>query len=252
MTDTPASREQQAREVLAVVLENAGLPRLAAHARNGLDDPKVQMGEVVDAMLAFRDAPRPESASVEGDRANPNSTVFEDETFNPVELLIGGHVYLWQSKGGEWAQINMLPETLVRISRHVIATSRPTQVDERREAIARIIDFITKFYEPWGSWKTAWWEFEVSDAAFSADNALKHVQGLLAALPQHDGEAIRAAVLAEREACAKVADRFAEHNDGDDEDASDFDKGYAVASSSVATAIRSRPLPPIAEERDDG
>jgi len=57
------------------------------------------------------------------------------------------------------------------------ASSHPASAgDETREALA----FIDKFFEPWGSWKTVWWESEVSgDAAFSADNALKHVANIL-------------------------------------------------------------------------
>jgi hypothetical protein len=64
--------------------------------------------------------------------------------------------------------------------------------DETREALA----FIDKFFEPWGSWKTVWWESEVSgDAAFSADNALKHVANILrralSATPAQEGEGER-------------------------------------------------------------
>lgn len=48
------------------------------------------------------------------------------------------------------------------------------------------------------------------------------------------------------EECARVADRFAEHHDGDDEDADRFDKGYAIASQSVGAAIRAlNPRKPI-------
>lgn len=48
-----------------------------------------------------------------------------------------------------------------------------------REGLERIDQFITAYREPWGSWKTAWWEGEVSDdAAFSADNALMHVANI--------------------------------------------------------------------------
>lgn len=70
-----------------------------------------------------------------------------------------------------------------------------TTVDET-ERLREAVDFIDKFFEPWGSWKTAWWEGEVSDdAAFSADNALKHVANILRRAlsdrPQAEGEVNR-------------------------------------------------------------
>lgn len=50
---------------------------------------------------------------------------------------------------------------------------------EGLEALTRIDQFVTKYREPWGAWKTAWWEDEVSDdAAFTADNALMHVANI--------------------------------------------------------------------------
>ena len=56
------------------------------------------------------------------------------------------------------------------------------------QTVTQALDFIDKFFEPWGSWKTAWWEGEVSDdAAFSADNALKHVANILRRTT-HSGE----------------------------------------------------------------
>lgn len=56
------------------------------------------------------------------------------------------------------------------------------------QTVTQAIDFIDKFFEPWGSLKTAWWEGEVSDdAAFSADNALKHVANILRRTA-HSGE----------------------------------------------------------------
>jgi hypothetical protein len=51
--------------------------------------------------------------------------------------------------------------------------------DEAAARLASIADFVRQFREPWGSWKTAWWESEVSDdVAFTADNALMHVHNL--------------------------------------------------------------------------
>ena len=43
-----------------------------------------------------------------------------------------------------------------------------------------IYRFIINYRAPWGAWKTAWWEGEVSDdAAFSADNAIMHIANKL-------------------------------------------------------------------------
>lgn len=60
------------------------------------------------------------------------------------------------------------------------------------EALERADTFLLKFREPWGSWKTAWWEGEVSDdAAFSTDNAMMHVANILrAALKQANGKGL--------------------------------------------------------------
>jgi hypothetical protein len=57
------------------------------------------------------------------------------------------------------------------------------------EALERINQFITQYREPWGSWKTAWWEGEVSDdAAFTDDNAIMHCANIVRkALAQHRG-----------------------------------------------------------------
>lgn len=57
MTSPLLAREAEAREVLATVLE-ADYPALAEQARNGLDDPTVPMGEVVEAMLQFATSQR--------------------------------------------------------------------------------------------------------------------------------------------------------------------------------------------------
>lgn len=40
--------------------------------------------------------------------------------------------------------------------------------------------FIHNWFEPWGSWKTIWWEGEVGDhVPMTPNNALRHVQKLL-------------------------------------------------------------------------
>ena len=45
-----------------------------------------------------------------------------------------------------------------------------------KQALERIDKFITDYFSPWGSWKTAWWEGEVSDdVEFSDANALRHI-----------------------------------------------------------------------------
>ena len=42
------------------------------------------------------------------------------------------------------------------------------------EALEKLID---NYFEPWGSWKTAWWEFEVGDdKLFSGDNLLQEIR----------------------------------------------------------------------------
>jgi len=58
------------------------------------------------------------------------------------------------------------------------AAAAPMQleIDRLRGALEAIGKFVDDFHAPWGSWKTAWWEGEVSDdAALTDNNALKHV-----------------------------------------------------------------------------
>jgi hypothetical protein len=51
---------------------------------------------------------------------------------------------------------------------------------EENERIAEAVKFIDTYFKPWGSWKTAWWEGEVShEPAFCDGNALKHVANIL-------------------------------------------------------------------------
>lgn len=58
------------------------------------------------------------------------------------------------------------------------ATPAPDS-EKLREALEAIAKFVDDFRAPWGSWKTAWWEGEVSDdAAFTDDNALMHIANL--------------------------------------------------------------------------
>lgn len=75
---------------------------------------------------------------------------------------------------GERAQL--LYDLIRNCAEIAAALSTPVaQGDEVREALERIDKFVTDYLSPWGSWKTPWWEGEVSDeAAFSDDNALKH------------------------------------------------------------------------------
>ncbi len=50
----------------------------------------------------------------------------------------------------------------------------PNHVDD-----GKIRTFLLNWFAPWGSWKTAWWEMEVSDDAEMSDaNALKHLRKL--------------------------------------------------------------------------
>lgn len=56
---------------------------------------------------------------------------------------------------------------------------QPASSATETDALQKIVAFVRNYFEPWGSWKTAWWEGEVSDeAAFSDNNALKHVSNL--------------------------------------------------------------------------
>jgi hypothetical protein len=67
----------------------------------------------------------------------------------------------------------------------------PQPPQDAVERLKRIDEFVTNYFAPWGSWKTAWWEGEVSDdAAFSDNNALKHVANIArASLSGAGGEA---------------------------------------------------------------
>ncbi len=63
------------------------------------------------------------------------------------------------------------------IRRTLTLASSPVGGEER--ALKKIVEFVRNYFEPWGSWKTAWWEGEVSDeATFSDGNALKHVANI--------------------------------------------------------------------------
>ena len=54
-----------------------------------------------------------------------------------------------------------------------------SRISELESALRRIEEFERKFRQPWGAWKTVWWEGEVSDeAAFTADNALMHIANI--------------------------------------------------------------------------
>ncbi len=52
-------------------------------------------------------------------------------------------------------------------------------VEEQAAKLEAIGEFVDDYLSPWGSWKTVWWEGEVSDdAAFTDENALKHVANI--------------------------------------------------------------------------
>ncbi len=72
----------------------------------------------------------------------------------------------------------IVPETADKTPRR---NARPfPATPSRQDGLREALDFIDKFFEPWGAWKTVWWEGEVSDdAAFSDGNALKHVANIL-------------------------------------------------------------------------
>lgn len=63
-----------------------------------------------------------------------------------------------------------------------LAERTPVEDGGAREAemIAEAVEFIDNWFQPWGAWKTAWWEGAVSDdAAMTEDNALKAVANIL-------------------------------------------------------------------------
>lgn len=64
----------------------------------------------------------------------------------------------------------------------MIDSAPPAHPAPASEAGAKVRKFVDNYFAPWGSWKTAWWEGEVSDdAAYCAENALKHVANMVSA-----------------------------------------------------------------------
>lgn len=54
-----------------------------------------------------------------------------------------------------------------------------SRIAQLEGALRRQAEFVDTYMQPWGAWKTAWWEGEVSDnAAISEDNALKHLANM--------------------------------------------------------------------------
>ena len=71
------------------------------------------------------------------------------------------------------------------------ATPAPPPADAAmREALAHdvrmMVENIDVFFEPWGAWKTAWWEDFGEDGEFSAEGMLRAVRKRLAALAAAD------------------------------------------------------------------
>lgn len=103
----------------------------------------------------------------------------------------------WSRYAPAWSVRLMRTVTLDEVR----ALSQPTdsspagEVVRLREArLEAIGKFVDAYLSPWGAWKTAWWEGEVSDdAAFSDRNALRHVANLARAplTDQTAGEALR-------------------------------------------------------------
>ena len=70
---------------------------------------------------------------------------------------------------------------------HEFALARAQELEARVEEALKFID---DYFAPWGSWKTAWWEDQVSDSAvFCGDNALRAVENKLRAPRQADERA---------------------------------------------------------------
>ncbi|NML11615.1 hypothetical protein HHL08_15905 [Sphingobium sp. AR-3-1] len=76
---------------------------------------------------------------------------------------------------------HQLVQLLAQHRRQSIASLSPAAHADVREALSeQVRKFVDNYFAPWGSWKTAWWEGEVSDnAAYSAENALKHVANIV-------------------------------------------------------------------------
>jgi hypothetical protein len=125
-TDTPASREQQAREMLAAEFHAAGYRRSAEMLREGQTNSITE--PALRAMLALADAPRPESASGEAVRY---AAIGETSTE-------GARWYIWRSGegrnyvGGKIADKQSAENIAAELNR--LAAPRPTQVAETREA----------------------------------------------------------------------------------------------------------------------
>ncbi len=91
-----------------------------------------------------------------------------------AESDFGGHYFAIEPEDAlEWEPTHWAP-----FPDRAALSAAPATL--RQDGLREALDFIDKFFEPWGAWKTAWWEGEVSDnAAFSDDNALKHVANIL-------------------------------------------------------------------------
>jgi hypothetical protein len=54
-----------------------------------------------------------------------------------------------------------------------------TRIGELEGAAKAVGEFADNYFQPWGAWKTAWWEGAVSDdAAYTAENAIKAMANL--------------------------------------------------------------------------
>jgi len=109
-----------------------------------------------------------------------STTIERDTVYGSVEdaaaNLISGHLD-WLVFGYEDPEYPRNERTLARA---ILALSpASTDIGALREALERIDEFVRKYFQPWGAWKTVWWEGEVAgDAAFSDNNALKHVANI--------------------------------------------------------------------------
>jgi hypothetical protein len=65
----------------------------------------------------------------------------------------------------------------------IAAPPKPSETPEPNDlSDGKVREFLLNWFAPWGSWKTAWWEGEVSDDVEMTDaNALKHLRKLLPA-----------------------------------------------------------------------
>jgi hypothetical protein len=118
--EQPMSEEQRQAEIARCV-EDLKRATAEMNARGATNPVTVDAGGVGEPM----------------ERANPNSTLFEDETFFPLEVLFGSLVYIWQQDGdGGRSQITTSREAVMAFAQHVFAHAAPAAPTHVAEHLA--------------------------------------------------------------------------------------------------------------------